>query len=422
MAWVGEEDKQGKDEGQQLSEQERLSTQFVDRLSKRDCEIKQPSRDWNDVKAVDFREDKEKIEYVRSMFTSVDPALRDTLEATQLKCLNAMSIAEAGKKIHGQLSRCIKKRLEKDTKPDSKPDDEEEQVKKFVTTIEESFNFKFKASELLIQGYASREHLEKTHFWNGRCDAIGVKKDGTVIVVDWTCCEKVDNFWNTAKFSQKLYQAMVYRWIIKALWEYYNENDDLEVDILIVPIPPNNGSDPRICIDLKCKELEENGFFQKFTWTAQEPRGGGNSLRREQETDKVKTENSRDRSMTEKELRDLLTTVLFIIALFRRPFCLSDFSQEGPPDTKCDSLVKKHSPQLQSMPETVSTIEEESAAKVDSGPSSCDENNQKLQSLPATVSTIEEQSAAKADSGRISCDESNQKLPENTRTDVKDVS
>lgn len=174
--------------------------------------------------------------------------------------------------------------------PDTKPEsDEEKQAKEFVEAIEKRFNFKLIASELRIQGYAS-EQKTKAIYWSGIIDAIGVMKDGIIIVIDWKLTgDLVENFWGSAtEFSPKLHQSMIYReLIIAAGMDFYKEKDVPAVGILLAPISSVTitVNAPRLCLSFE--ELQEAGFFKeivKYTWTAQKPGRGD-----EHETDKVRS-------------------------------------------------------------------------------------------------------------------------------------
>lgn len=101
----------------------------------------------------------------------------------------------------------------------------EKQIKELVEPLEKSFGFKFIDSELRIRGYASRQQTQAI-CWNGIIDAIGVIKDGTIIVIDWKLTSDVlNNVWNRAtEFSPKLHQLMIYRELITAAaMDFYEE-------------------------------------------------------------------------------------------------------------------------------------------------------------------------------------------------------
>lgn len=155
--------------------------------------------------------------------------------------------------------------------------DVEKQIKELVEPIEKSFGFKFIDSELSIRGYASRQQTQAI-CWNGKIDAVGVMKDGTIIVIDWKLTSDVlNNVWNRAtEFSPKLHQLMIYRELITAAaMDFYEEKDVPVVGILFAPISSISitASESRLCLCFK--KLQSAGFFEKikeYTWTTQKPR------------------------------------------------------------------------------------------------------------------------------------------------------
>lgn len=182
----------------------------------------------------------------------------------------------------------MKKRfgIEPVEKIELKPD-QEKQAKEFVEALEKRFKFKFIASELNIQGYASQQGKEPI-YWSGIIDAIGVMEDGKIIVIDWKLTSKVgEEFWEAAaEFSPKLHQTMIYRELIIAAG-MHDEKDKPVVGILLVPMAFETitVNAPRLCLCFK--KLQKEGFFEKilkYTWTAQNPRKGD-----EHETDKVRS-------------------------------------------------------------------------------------------------------------------------------------
>lgn len=188
-----------------------------------------------------------------------------------------------GLRAHLKLGKFIKKRLGKNIDLNLV---DENQLKEFVKTIEECFEFKIKNSELMIHGYASHKQTNETIHWSGQIDAIGVKKDGTIIVVDWKLCKGLlSEFWDHADdFSRKLHQTMIYWKLVKAHYEYfYREEKVPMVDILLVPMSSSaniTDGDPRICHDFRA--LQDNGFFNiidEYHWTVQRPRRKGSSPR-----------------------------------------------------------------------------------------------------------------------------------------------
>ena len=155
--------------------------------------------------------------------------------------------------------------------------DVEKQIKELVEPIEKRFGFKFIDSELRIRGYASRQQTQAT-CWNGIIDAIGVMKDGTIIVIDWKLTgDVINDVWKQAsEFSPKLHQLMIYRELIMAAAkDFYEEKDVPVVGILLAPISSISitASELRLCLSFK--QLQRAGFFDKikeYTWTAQKPR------------------------------------------------------------------------------------------------------------------------------------------------------
>ena len=148
----------------------------------------------------------------------------------------------------------------------------------------------------MIHGYASHKQTNETIYWSGQIDAIGVKKDGTIIVVDWKLCKGLlSEFWDHADdFSWKLHQTMIYWKLVKAHCEcFYREEKVPMVDILLVPMSSSakiTDGDPRICHDFRA--LQDNGFFNiidEYHWTVQRPRRKGSSPRCEHETDEVRS-------------------------------------------------------------------------------------------------------------------------------------
>ena len=164
---------------------------------------------------------------------------------------------------------------------------QEEQAEKFVEAIEKRFKFKFIASELNIQGYASQKNM-KPFYLSGKIDAIGVMEDGKIIVIDWKLTSNVvKDFWEAAaEFSPKLHQSMIYRELIIAAG-MHDEKDKPVVGILLVPMlfETITVNAPRLCLCFE--KLREAGFFEKiskYTWTAQKPGRGD-----EHDTDKVRS-------------------------------------------------------------------------------------------------------------------------------------
>lgn len=164
---------------------------------------------------------------------------------------------------------------------------QEKQAEEFVEAIEKRFKFKFIASELNIQGYASQRKM-KPIYWSGKIDAIGVMEDGKIIVIDWKLTGNVvKDFWEAAaEFSPKLHQSMIYRELIIAAG-MHDEKDKPVVGILLVPMSSETitVNAPRLCLCFE--ELQKEGFFEKilkYTWTAQKPGRGD-----EHETDKVRS-------------------------------------------------------------------------------------------------------------------------------------
>ncbi|XP_022810579.1 uncharacterized protein LOC111347612 [Stylophora pistillata] len=186
-----------------------------------------------------------------------------------------MPSMRSGRRAHGLLNQVIRK-IQGEKSGVDLEHEEKQLLQEFVENIEKHFGFKFRASELKIHGYTKQQQMDDDiHCWRGKIDAIGVMKNGTVIIVDWIVPrDENHSIWDRAtNFSGKLHQTMIYREIIRAQWKdsYKCEKDIPTVGILIVPIS-TTGSDPRWCLDFK--RLQEAGFFDdidELTWTAQKP-------------------------------------------------------------------------------------------------------------------------------------------------------
>lgn len=265
--------------GQEFNEQERRSMEFIENLSKigwpekddDDCVRSQPSTHWSMIKAVNFKKDRSKnIDIVQASFTS-----KNLSGASYTERSTSMPSMRSGRRAHGLLNQVIRKIQGEKSGVDLEPE-EKQLLQEFVENIEKHFGFKFRASELKIHGYTKQQQMDgDIHCWRGKIDAIGVMKNGTVIIVDWIVPrDENHSIWDRAtKFSGKLHQTMIYREIIRAQWKdsYKCEKDIPTVGILIVPIS-TTGSDPRWCLDFK--RLQEAGFFDdidELTWTAQKP-------------------------------------------------------------------------------------------------------------------------------------------------------
>ncbi|PFX24675.1 hypothetical protein AWC38_SpisGene10722 [Stylophora pistillata] len=266
--------------GQEFNEQERRSMEFIENLSKigwpekddDDCVRSQPSTLWTMIKAVNFKKDRSKnIAIVQASFTS-----KNSSGASYTERSTSMPSMRSGRRAHGVLNQLIRQIQGVKGGVDLEPE-EKRLLQGFVENIEKHFGFKFRASELKIHGYTNKQQMDDDiRCWRGKIDAIGVMKNGTVIIVDWIVPRDENHkFWDEAtKFSRKLHQTMIYREIIRAQWKdsYKCEKDIPTVGILIVPIS-TKGSDPRCCLDFE--KLRKAGFFDDIdglTWTAQKPR------------------------------------------------------------------------------------------------------------------------------------------------------
>lgn len=365
------------------TEKKRLSITFIEHLSQKsndeckDCTNLKPSHNWDIIKAVDFKEGSAKRKVIQSSFKKPKDPRNTSNNGSSSK--DRSNNAVKGTKVHHLVNTYLKKTFAKgpDTKLES---DEEKQAKEFVEAIEKRFNFKLIASELRIQGYASQQQM-KAIYWSGIIDAIGVMKDGIIIVIDWKLTgDVVEDFWRFAtEFSPKLHQSMIYReLIIAAGMDFYKEKDVPAVGILLAPISSVTitVNAPRLCLSFK--ELQEAGFFKeivKYKWTAQKPGRGD-----EHETDKVKAVDSGDiliqgqkqvEGMIEDQLRDSTKNLLSSLRTYWPSLCDKDRQELSKilkswttsMDSKDASVAKDDSPKPPSVPKTPSIIKEESTVK-----------------------------------------------------------
>lgn len=175
--------------------------------------------------------------------------------------------AVTGTNMHKRLKEYIEKRKrnENTDAPELK------QAKELVRKIEEGFNCKIVNCEVRIQGFASKVH--KKDFWSGKIDAVGLTKDGRVIVIDLATYKGDDpekSYWDSVDhYKDKLHQSFVYKKLLDVhLREYFKDKKIPPAGIMIVAMRQTTDEiDERLCLDFK--ELQDAGFFEKideFAW------------------------------------------------------------------------------------------------------------------------------------------------------------
>ena len=196
------------------------------------------------------------MEVVRNSFKTKTIELgRDNFEVRR-----GQSPQEKGKEIHKNLATCINNKIRDYSAED-----------RLLKKIEKEFRCKFLQAEVSIYGYCTKE--SEVDFYGGKMDAVATRRIEDhleVLVVEWKSFSKKDpnKWWNNAtNFKKPLYQCLIYRELLQAL---FKENDiTARVGVMLVPIPRKRKPKvmPGLCTDFQ--RMDDEGLLnriKKYEW------------------------------------------------------------------------------------------------------------------------------------------------------------